>query len=124
MKRAHLRFGKGFHPALSNSRAQIATMTLAAGKSEGDAHNRHRGADQWLFVVRGAGVARVNGKRYSLRPGSLLLIERGDEHEIIASRGRLETPTSTCRPATPPRATSFPPRSGDERAALGWPEAA
>lgn len=91
MRRTHLRFGKGFRVALGNRRAQTATMTLAAGASEGDPGNRHRGADQWLFVVRGTGVARVNGTRYPLRPGTLLVIEHGDTHEIIAGRGRLET---------------------------------
>lgn len=92
MRRAHLRFGAGFRVALGNARAQAATMTLAAGDREGDPGNRHRGADQWLFVVRGTGVARVNRKRYALRPGTLLLIEPGDTHEILAPpRGRLET---------------------------------
>jgi len=57
-------------------------MVLPPGKAEGDAHNRHRGADQWLFVESGTGMARVNGRRHALKPGTLLLIEKGDEHEI------------------------------------------
>jgi quercetin dioxygenase-like cupin family protein len=40
-----------------------------------------------LFVVSGKGSARVNGKRYPLRPGSLILIERTDKHEIDAAPG-------------------------------------
>jgi mannose-6-phosphate isomerase-like protein (cupin superfamily) len=91
MKRALLRFGKGFKVRVNHRRSQAATMTLARGEREGDPGNTHRGADQWLFVVRGMGTARVNGKPYPLRPGTLLLIERGDRHEIIAERGRLET---------------------------------
>ena len=91
MKRAHLRFGKGFHVAMTNRRAQVATMTLVCGDSEGDSQNRHRGADQCLFVVRGTGTARVNGKLYPLRPGTVVLIEHGDRHEIMAGPGRLET---------------------------------
>jgi mannose-6-phosphate isomerase-like protein (cupin superfamily) len=91
MKRAQLRFGKGFHVAVANRRAQVASMTLVNGDGEGDSQNRHRGSDQCLFVVRGSGTARVNGKRYPLRPGTELLIEHGDQHEIIAGRGRLET---------------------------------
>jgi mannose-6-phosphate isomerase-like protein (cupin superfamily) len=63
-------------------RAQAAEMVLAPGGREGGGQNRHRGADQWLFVVRGRGMARVNGRRHAIRDGSLLLIERGDEHEI------------------------------------------
>ena len=58
---------------------------IAPGDAEGGPRNRHRGADQWLFVVAGTGRARVNGKRYVLRTGSLLLLERGDEHEITAT---------------------------------------
>jgi mannose-6-phosphate isomerase-like protein (cupin superfamily) len=53
---------------------------LGKRKSAGD--NRHRGADQWLYVVSGTGIATVNGKRYCLGEGTLMLIERGDEHEI------------------------------------------
>ena len=85
MKRKHLRFGKGFRVAIGNERAQVAEMVIARGDSEGGPHNRHRGADQWLFVVSGTGRARVNGKRYPLRAGSLLVIERADEHEITAT---------------------------------------
>ena len=81
-KSAHLRFGEGFRVALSNARAQAAQMTIAPGGAEGDACNAHRGADQWLFVVAGSGVATVNGRRVRLREGSLLLIERGDRHEV------------------------------------------
>jgi mannose-6-phosphate isomerase-like protein (cupin superfamily) len=84
MKRKHLRFGKGFRVALGNSRAQAAEMVMAPGDSEGGPKNRHRGADQWLFVVSGTGFARVNRKRYPLRAGTLLLIESRDEHEIKA----------------------------------------
>ena len=59
----HLRFGKGFSVALSNARAQAATMVIAPRDCEGGPHNRHRGADQWLFVVDGflyvAGVSEL-----------------------------------------------------------------
>jgi mannose-6-phosphate isomerase-like protein (cupin superfamily) len=67
-------------------------MVIPPGDAEGDARNRHRGADQWLFVVEGRGLARINGRRYALSPGTLLLIEKGDEHEIRNSgRGLLRT---------------------------------
>lgn len=51
MKRAQLRFGKGFSVRVTTKRAQAATMTLVPGDREGGPDNRHRGADQWLFVV-------------------------------------------------------------------------
>ena len=78
----HLRFGKGFRVAMSNRRGQAATMVIAPGKSEGGPDNRHRGADQWLFVVSGKGKAVVNGRRSVLKAGTLLLIERGEIHQI------------------------------------------
>lgn len=82
MQHKHLRFGKGFRVRLGNARSQAAEMVIPPGSSEGDPHNKHRGADQWLYVVAGSGTARVNDKDYSLAPGSLLLIEHGDRHEI------------------------------------------
>jgi mannose-6-phosphate isomerase-like protein (cupin superfamily) len=89
MKRKLLRFGEGFRVAIGNERSQAAEMVLRPGKSEGDADNRHRGADQWLFVIEGSGTAIINRKRYPLRPGTLLLIERGDRHEIRSAKKRV-----------------------------------
>ena len=57
-------------------------MVIEPGDSEGGPDNRHRGADQWLFVVSGRGAATINGRRVALREGSLVLIEKGDTHEI------------------------------------------
>jgi mannose-6-phosphate isomerase-like protein (cupin superfamily) len=82
MKRKQLRLKSSFAVVLGNRRSQAAEMVLPPGGSEGGSDNRHRGADQWLFVVSGAGQATVNRHRYSLRAGTLLLIERGDEHQI------------------------------------------
>ncbi|HEU5194207.1 MAG TPA: cupin domain-containing protein, partial [Methylomirabilota bacterium] len=82
MKHKRLRFGRGFRVALGNRRSQAAEMVLPPGESEGDPRNRHRGADQWLYVVAGSGAALMKGRRVALRPGTLLLIERGDRHEI------------------------------------------
>ena len=82
MQSKKLRFGKGFRVALGNRRSQAAEMVIEPGGKEGGPRNRHRGADQWLFVVSGSGSALINGKRHGLRAGSLLLIEHGDEHEI------------------------------------------
>ena len=92
MKRRRLRFGEGFRVAFANGRAQAAEMVIPPGGAEGGPRNRHRGADQWLFVVSGSGTARVNGKRLALRPGSLVLIEHRDRHEIRnTGRGLLRT---------------------------------
>ena len=92
MKRKALRFGAGFRVAFGNRRAQAAEMVIASGDSEGDRDNRHRGADQWLYVVAGKGAAIVKGARYPLAPGTLLLIGRGERHEIRSTgRGLLRT---------------------------------
>lgn len=107
MKHKALRFGRGFRVAMGNRRAQAAEMVLAPGDCEGGPDNRHRGADQWLYVVAGTGSATVNGKRYPLRAGTLLLIERGDTHEI---RNTGRRPLRTLNVYVPPAYT----RDGDE----------
>ncbi len=107
MKRATLRFGKGFRVAIGNRRSQAAIMTLAPGDNEGGPDKRHRGADQWLFVESGTGVAIVNGRHISLRAGSLVLIERGDRHEI---RNTGRTPLRTLNIYVPPAYA----KTGDE----------
>jgi len=48
----------------------------------GGSHNLHKGADQWLYVVDGSGVAIINGHGTRLKAGTIVLIEAGDRHEI------------------------------------------
>jgi mannose-6-phosphate isomerase-like protein (cupin superfamily) len=103
MAHKRLRFGRGFSIAVSNRRAQAATMVLAPGRSEGGPYNRHRGSDQWLYVVSGSGTATLGGKRRALRPGTLVLIERGSTHEI---RNTGKTPLKTLNIYVPPAYTS------------------
>jgi mannose-6-phosphate isomerase-like protein (cupin superfamily) len=107
MKHKSLRFGQGFRVAIGNRRSQAAEMTLAPGDSEGGPDNRHRGSDQWLYVVSGTGQATVAGKRYRLRAGTVLLIERGDTHEI---RNTGRQPLKTLNVYVPPAYT----KGGDE----------
>ena len=102
MKRKRLRFGEGFRVALGNRRAQAAEMVLAPGDGEGSGDNRHRGADQWVYVVSGTGSATVNRKRYALRAGTVMLIERGDQH-AIRNTGR--APLRTLNIYVPPAYT-------------------
>ena len=82
MKRKQLRFGEGFRVVRGNRDSQAAEMVLAPGGSEGGADNRHRGADQWLFVLSGNGEARVGRRKLKLGAGSLLFIERREKHQI------------------------------------------
>ena len=82
MRHKMLDFVQRFRVAFSVRDGQAAEMTIAPGDREGGPDNRHRGADQWLFVVEGEGTAIVEGKSQSLRSGSLLVIEHGEHHEI------------------------------------------
>src|SRR5947207_15356410 len=82
MKRSKLRFGEGFRVQTGNRKSEAAEMVIAPGDAEGDPRNRHRGADQWLFVVEGRGSALVKNRRYRLVTGSLIFIEHGERHEI------------------------------------------
>jgi mannose-6-phosphate isomerase-like protein (cupin superfamily) len=82
MKSKQLRFNQGFRVAIDGQRAQVAEMVIHPGDREGDAGNRHRAADQWLFVVSGTGEAVVNGRRLKLKAGTMLLIEHKDRHEV------------------------------------------
>jgi mannose-6-phosphate isomerase-like protein (cupin superfamily) len=90
--RKQLRFGRGFRVIPGNRASQAAEMVLAPGDKEGGADNRHRGADQWLFVLSGTGEAIVGRRRHQLRAGSLFLIERKEKHQISnTGRGLLRT---------------------------------
>lgn len=102
-----LRFGKGFSVALGNKRAQVATMVIGPGDCEGGPDNRHRGADQWLFVLSGKGSAMVGGRTHALSANSILLIEKGTTHEI---RNTGRTPLKTLNVYVPPAYT----KEGDE----------
>lgn len=109
MKRKALRFGKGFRVALGNRRSQAAEMVIEPGEAEGGPDNRHRGADQWLYVVEGSGVAKIKGQRYPLKAGTLLLIEHGDQHEILnTGRQLLKTLNFYSPPAYTQRGDPLP----------------
>ena len=74
MQHKHLQFGHGFRVVLGDEYSQAAQMTLGPGDTEGGPDNRHRGADQWLYVVSGTGTAVIDGEPMELRAGTLLLI--------------------------------------------------
>jgi mannose-6-phosphate isomerase-like protein (cupin superfamily) len=109
----HLQFGQGFRVVLGDERSQAAQMTLAPGEAEGGPDNRHRGADQWLYVVAGTGVAVVAGERVELREGALVLISRGEAHEIRnTGEGPLRTLNVYVPPAYTPGGDELPAGSG------------
>jgi hypothetical protein len=72
MKHTSMHFDGGFEVGFTLRDVQAAQMVLAPGTHTGGPHNRHVGADQWLYVVGGAGEAVVDGARQPLQAGSLL----------------------------------------------------
>ncbi len=68
--------------------SQAASMVIAPDSQEGSPENFHRGADQWVYVEDGVGEALINGHKYRLKAGALLLLQRGDKHEIRNSGKR------------------------------------
>jgi mannose-6-phosphate isomerase-like protein (cupin superfamily) len=107
MKKATLRFTSSFEVVIDNAASQAAEMTLPPGESEGGLDNRHRGSDQWLYVVEGAGEAVIEGKTVALAARDILLIARGERHEI---RNTGKSPLRTLSLYVPPAYTS----KGDE----------
>ena len=70
-----------FEMVAETERSQAATMVLSPGQSTGGPENRHDAA-QWLYIANGTGSAVVDGKEHRLSPGTLVLIEAGETHEI------------------------------------------
>jgi mannose-6-phosphate isomerase-like protein (cupin superfamily) len=99
MQHKQLRLAKDFKITVGNRRSQCAEMTLPPGESEGGPDNKHRGSDQWLLVVSGKGVAIVKKQRVQLQAGTVLLIERGETHQI---RNTGTTPLKTVNFYVPP----------------------
>lgn len=85
-------------------------MVLARGGSEGGPENRHRGADQWLYVQSGTGLAIIDGEEVPLRKGMVLLIEKGERHEIRnTGRSLLKTISIYVPPAYQKDGEELPP---------------
>jgi mannose-6-phosphate isomerase-like protein (cupin superfamily) len=107
MKLIHTRHHrKQFDIFMTTSLLQGAMMTLRGDAASDDQpSNEHRRSEQWLFVISGTGTANIvprGGRRRSvkLRPGTLLVIERGDLHQIKnAGRHALRTITFYAPPA-------------------------
>jgi mannose-6-phosphate isomerase-like protein (cupin superfamily) len=99
MKHVQVGFTEEFSVIAGNARSQAAVMVLAVGDSTGGPENRHRDSDQWLYVVGGEGSATIGDQLHVLRPGTLVLIERGETHEI---RNEGDEPLRTLNFYVPP----------------------
>jgi mannose-6-phosphate isomerase-like protein (cupin superfamily) len=85
-----------FEVVAQGASSQAAMMTLRPGQSSGaDVENEHPRAEQWVYVIRGAGTARVGRRSVALRQGSLLLIEKGEPHRIT-NTGKVPLVTLNC----------------------------
>ncbi len=89
----HIKTGRyrGTFELLHASRAvQAAAMTLRpGGESDEELGNEHPGAEQWLFVISGSGVIRTGKRRVRIAAGSLVLIEKGERHQVVNTGRRL-----------------------------------
>ena|SRR5947207_1678853 len=90
-----------FNVLTNSSSAQAAMMTLRPGQSSSDEpENEHPKSEQWLFVIRGSGRAIVANRRVKLNEGSLLLIAKGEPHQITnTGRSVMMTLNLYCPPA-------------------------
>ena len=61
---------------------QAAVMTLPPGESTGEPDNEHPDSEQWLLVLSGTGRAKVGRRTATLKEGSLLVIEKGETHQV------------------------------------------
>ena len=76
-------------PAMLGSDAlQVERLTLdASAKTPSSAAPD---GEHFLYVIRGAGTARVGPQSFALEPESMLWLEAGDEYSIEAGAGTLE----------------------------------
>jgi mannose-6-phosphate isomerase-like protein (cupin superfamily) len=70
----------GFAVLYTTALSQGAKMVLAPGEGAGGEDTRD--SDQWLLVISGEARAVVEGQSVKLLPGTMLLIEAGETHEI------------------------------------------
>ena len=61
---------------------QAAIMTLPPGEATGEPDNEHPDSEQWLLVLSGTGRAKVGRRIVPLKEGSLLVIEKGEVHQV------------------------------------------
>lgn len=99
MKKAKVKAGDGFNVILKKSQSEAAAMVLDEGESTGGPDNRHEQSDQWMYVISGEARAKVGGSDVTLAPGDLLLIEKGEAHEI---RNSGKAPFKTLNIYVPP----------------------
>jgi mannose-6-phosphate isomerase-like protein (cupin superfamily) len=110
MKRAAVKYAKGFNVLVGDEHSQAASMVIEPGGHEGGSGNRHREADQWLYIESGSGEAIFNGHAYPIATGDIVLIQRMDTHEIRnTGKSRLKTLSIYVPPAYSQNGETLPP---------------
>ena len=83
MNVSNLRDAKSwFHVLATSRKAQVATMTLAPGKSSGRKGNEHPKSEQVLFVVEGEVLAELGEEKRTLRKGDAVIVPAGAPHRF------------------------------------------
>lgn len=74
-----------FKVLLESASAQGALMVLEPSESTGEPDSEHPKCEQWMYVVSGEGSVLAGGKRKGISPGSLVLIEKREIHQVTAT---------------------------------------
>lgn len=88
-----------FHVLSTGRKAQVATMTLAPGKSSGPKGNEHPRSEQVLFVVQGEVLAEIGDEKATLRQGDVVIVPAGAAHRFV---NHSASPASTLNVYAPP----------------------
>ena len=83
MKKIQIKSTSFFKILETTKRSQVAEMTLDPGRSTGGPNNKHKNSDQWMYIISGKGKAIIDINEVKIKTGDLLLIEAGENHEII-----------------------------------------
>ncbi len=65
--------------------SQLVLMAIPAGEEIGE--ETHEGIDQVLAFVSGEGEAVIEGERYQVRAGSVVVVPAGTRHNFVAAAG-------------------------------------
>jgi len=117
----HIETGKSrrsFDVLFATRGAQAAMMTLQPGCATDDRpSNEHAQSEQWLFVLSGSGQAVIGrgraARRVSLAENSLLVIEKGELHQVKNSGRKLLRTLNVYVP--PAYASDGTPKRGKKR---------
>jgi len=91
--------GDWFRVLMTSKKSQVATMTLAPGKSSGPRGNEHPKSEQVLFVVEGEVLAEIGEEKQTLRKGDVVIVPAGADHRFVNHSG---SPALTLNVYAPP----------------------